>query len=166
MNPRGGIDADRWEAHSGFDAGSVEARGRRAAHGVVDTGSLHARDFRATWWDRLEQLEPQKVHEGVDIAQDSTDKGTASLLNSKLYDIEFVPEIDLQDLVAMEAKDKDISQQEFAGVDYDAETDHESITEEQKVRWLNQDFEDFKLKWLLMFYPDWAHPTVKRCKRK
>jgi hypothetical protein len=177
MNPHGGIDADRWEARSGFDAGLVETRdglnaspveacGRRAVHGVVDAGSLHARDFRATWWDRLEQLEPHKVHEGVDIAQDSTDKGTAGLLNSKLYDIEFVPEIDLQDLVAMEAKDKDISQQEFAGVDYDAETDDESITEEQKVRWLNQNFEDFKLEWLLMFYPDWAHPTVKRCKSK
>jgi hypothetical protein len=141
MNPRGRIDADRWEAHSGLDAGPVEARGgliaspvevrgRHVAHGVVDAGLLHARDFRTTWWDCLEQLEPQKVHEGVDIAQDSTDKGTAGLLNSELYDIEFVPEIDLQDLVAMEAKDKDISQQEFVGVDYDAETDEESITEE------------------------------------
>jgi hypothetical protein len=127
MNPRGRIDADRWEAHSGLDAGPVEARG---GLGVVDAGLLHARDFRTTWWDCLEQLEPQKVHEGVNIAQDSTDKGTAGLLNSELYDIEFVPEIDLQDLVAMEAKDKDISQQEFVGVDYDAETDEESITEE------------------------------------
>jgi hypothetical protein len=177
MNPHSGVDADWWEVHSGLDAGPVEVRsglnaspvevrGWRVAHDVVDIGSLHAHDFRATWWDHLEQLEPQKVHEGVYIAQDLMDKGTAGLFNSELYDIEFVPETDLQDLVAMEAKDKDLSQQEFAGVDYDAETDDESITEEQKVRWLNQDFEDFKLEWLLMFYPDWAHPTVKRCKRK
>jgi hypothetical protein len=67
------------------------------------------------------------------------------LLNSELYDVEFVPETELQDLVAMEAKDKDVSQQEFAGVDCDADTDDESITEELKVRWLNQDFEYFKL---------------------
>jgi hypothetical protein len=115
MNPHGGIDAGRWEARGGLDAGPVDACGWHAARDILDAGSLHgcgrldvgtvdagggpdAHDFCATWWDRLEQLQPHKVHEGVDIAQDSTDKGTSSLLNSELYDVEFVPEIELHHL--------------------------------------------------------------------
>jgi hypothetical protein len=38
-------------------------------------------------------------------------------------DVEFVSDIELQDLVAMEAKDKFVGQQEFAGVNSDIHTD-------------------------------------------
>jgi hypothetical protein len=180
LNPRGKMDAGQREARGGLNVGLLDERVKCAARGVLDTGWLHshlnvglldagqldvaggngcaardgsgldARDGRATWWDRLEQLEPQKVHEG-DITQDWTGKGREGCLNSSLDDVNFVPETELQDLLTMEAKDKVVGEREFAGVDIDAETDDESIqmeskntsdkdeliTEEQKVRWLN-----------------------------
>jgi hypothetical protein len=180
LNPRGKMDVGQREACGGLNAGLLDECGKCAARGVLDTGWLHshldvglldagqldvaggngcaardgsgldARDGRATWWDRLEQLEPQKVHES-DITQDWTGKGREGCLNSGLDDVEFVPETELQDLLTMEAKDKVVGEREFAGVDIDAEIDDESIqmesentsdkdeliTEEQKVRWLN-----------------------------
>jgi hypothetical protein len=94
LNPRGKMDAGQREARGGLNVGLLDERVKCAARGVLDTGWLHshlnvglldagqldvaggngcaardgsgldARDGHATWWDRLEQLEPQKVHEG------------------------------------------------------------------------------------------------------
>jgi hypothetical protein len=33
----------------------------------------------------------------------------------------------------------------------------ESVLEEQMVSYADLSFEDFKLEWMLLFYPDWVH---------
>jgi hypothetical protein len=40
------------------------------------------------------------------------------------------------------------------------------VIEEQTVSYANLSFEDFKLEWMLLFYPYWARPLLKRLKRE
>jgi hypothetical protein len=66
------------------------------------------------------------------------------------------------------------------GVDADADTNDEFIRMEVKNKtnkvtsdnhaqaedvdfsFITQDFEDFKVEWMKLFYPEWAHPSLKR----
>jgi hypothetical protein len=75
---------------------------------------------------------------------------------------------------------KVVAEPVFVGIDPNAETDDQfivtkemktlekdkSVIEEHMVSCVDLSFEDFKLEWMLLFYPDWAYPLLRRLKRE
>jgi hypothetical protein len=41
-------------------------------------------------------------------------------------------------------------------------SDNHAQAEDVDFSFITQDFEDFKVEWMKVFYPEWAHPSLKR----
>jgi hypothetical protein len=135
----------------------------------------------SAWWDRLERLEPMESSEGPrgPWAFESEMVPAAEVVS------EIIPKTEVQDLVsadssskvAIKGKDVLVASEDdgatkvlvepvFFGVDPDAETNDDFLKEEQTVSYANLSFEEFKFQWMLRYYPEWAHPLLKRQKRE
>jgi hypothetical protein len=151
-------------------------------------GPMESSGARRGPWTFESELVPTSEEEHKALLVNSIDDDSEIVPETEVQDLvsaDSISKVDMKGKDVLGALEDDgatkvVAQPVFVGVDPDAETDDqfigtegnktsktdESVIEEQTTSYADLSFEDFKLEWMLLFYPDWAHPLLKRLKHE
>jgi hypothetical protein len=139
-------------------------------------------------WTFESELVPTSEEEREALLLNSVGNDSEIVLEMEVQDLVSaysISKVDMKGKDVLRASEDDgvtkvAAQPAFVRVNPDAETDDqfigtegnktskmdESMIEEQTVSYVDLSFEDFKLEWMLLFYPYWAHPLLKHLKHE